>query len=46
MTDSILEVLERSDDPSVEELTQITEAMTMHETYCSPNSSRSSKHAA
>jgi DNA-binding transcriptional MerR regulator len=32
----ILEVLERSDDPSVEELTQIMEVMRMHETYYTP----------
>ncbi len=32
----ILEVLERSDDPSVSELTQIMEMMTMHETYYTP----------
>lgn len=32
----ILEVLERSDDPSVEELTQIMEVMKMHETYYTP----------
>jgi DNA-binding transcriptional MerR regulator len=31
-----LEVLERSDDPSVEELTQIMEVMRMHETYYTP----------
>jgi hypothetical protein len=42
----ILEVLERSDDPSVEELTQIMEVMRMHETYTRPSSSRSSKHGA
>jgi hypothetical protein len=29
-------VLERSDDPSVEELTQIMEVMRMHETYYTP----------
>ncbi|MGH2597038.1 MAG: TipAS antibiotic-recognition domain-containing protein [Actinomycetota bacterium] len=32
----ILEVLERSDDPSVEELTQIMEVVTMHEKYYTP----------
>ena len=32
----ILEVLERSDDPSIEELTQIMEVMRMHETYYTP----------
>jgi hypothetical protein len=32
----IIEVLERPDDPSVEELTQIMEAMRMHETYYTP----------
>lgn len=32
----ILKVLERSDDPLVEELTQIMEVMRMHETYCTP----------
>ena len=32
----ILEVLGRSDDPSVEELTQIMEVMRMHETYYTP----------
>jgi DNA-binding transcriptional MerR regulator len=32
----ILEVLERSDDPSVSELTQIMELMRMHETYYTP----------
>ena len=32
----ILEVLERSDDPSVSELTQIMEVMRMHETYYPP----------
>jgi hypothetical protein len=32
----ILEVLERSDDPSVSELTQIMEVMRMHETYYTP----------
>jgi hypothetical protein len=29
-------VLERSDDPSVSELTQIMEVMRMHETYYTP----------
>jgi hypothetical protein len=29
-------VLERSDDPSVEELTQIMEVMRMHEPYYTP----------
>jgi hypothetical protein len=32
----ILEVLERSDDPSVEELTQITEVMRLCETFNTP----------
>jgi hypothetical protein len=32
----ILEVLGRSDDPSVSELTQIMEVMRMHETYYTP----------
>lgn len=34
--EQILEVLERSDDPSVEELTQIMEVIQMHETYYTP----------
>jgi hypothetical protein len=29
-------VLERSDEPSIEELTQIMEVMRMHETYYTP----------
>ena len=33
----ILEVLERSDDPSVSELTQIMEVIQMHETYYTPD---------
>ena len=39
-------MLERSDDPSVEELTQIMEVMWMHETYYTPEQLRSSKHGA
>lgn len=34
--EGILAVLERSDDPSVDELIEVMEVVTMHETYCTP----------
>ena len=42
----ILEVLARSDDPSVEALTLIMEVMRMHETYYTPEQLARSKHGA